>query len=71
MLSSAIRRAGPGVGTLKQRYRPFHGTPSFRILVHGTEVFADHDEPDKLTPTTPRLKTYANLKRYLDEQLPK
>jgi protein-disulfide isomerase len=50
---------------------PVHGTPSFRILVGGTEVFADHDEPDKLTPTTPRLKLYPNLKRYLDEHLAK
>jgi len=50
---------------------PVHGTPSFRILVRGTEVFADHDEPDKLTPTTPRLKSYANLKLYLDDQLAK
>ena len=48
-----------------------HGTPSFRILVKGTEVFADHDEPEKITPTTPRLKLYPNLKRYLDEHLPK
>jgi len=50
---------------------PVYGTPSFRILVRGTEVFADHDEPEKLTPTTPRLKSYENLKRYLDEQLAK
>ena len=50
---------------------PVRGTPSFRIVVRGTEVFADHDEPDKITPTTPRLKVYANLKRYLDEQLAK
>jgi hypothetical protein len=50
---------------------PVHGTPSFRILLHGREVFADHDEPDKITPSTPRLKTYENLKRYLDEQLVK
>jgi protein-disulfide isomerase len=48
---------------------PVHGTPSFRILVGGTEVFADHDEPDKLTPTTPRLKVYENLKRFLNEHL--
>ncbi len=50
---------------------PVHGTPAFRILVHGSEAFADHDEPDKLTPETPRLKAYANLKRYLDERLAK
>lgn len=50
---------------------PVHGTPSFRIIVRGTEVFADHDEPEKLTATTPRLKLYPNLKRYLDERLVK
>lgn len=47
---------------------PVHGLPSFRIVVHGTEVFADHDEPEK---GLPNLKSYPNLKRYLDEQLAK
>jgi len=50
---------------------PVHGTPSFRILVHGTETFADHDEPEKILPTDPRLKEYPILKRYLDEHLAK
>ena len=50
---------------------PVHGTPSFRILVHGIETFADHDEPEKILPTDPRLKSYPILKRYLDEQLAK
>jgi protein-disulfide isomerase len=50
---------------------PVHGTPSFRILVHGAETFADHDEPEKILPTDPRLKEYPILKRYLDEYLAK
>ena len=47
---------------------PVHGIPSFRIVVRGREVFADHDEPDK---GLPNLKSYPSLKRYLDEQLGK
>jgi protein-disulfide isomerase len=47
---------------------PVHGLPSFRIVVRGSEVFADHDEPAK---GLPNLKTYLSLKRYLDEQLGK
>jgi protein-disulfide isomerase len=50
---------------------PVHGTPSFRILLYGTEIFADHDEPEKILPTDPKLKSYAALKRYLDEKLSK
>lgn len=50
---------------------PVHGTPSFRILLHGTEIFADHDEPEKILPTDPKLKNYSALKRYLDEKLSK
>ena len=47
---------------------PVHGLPSFRIVVRGSEVFADHDEPEKALPN---LKTYSSLRRYLDEQLAK
>ena len=50
---------------------PVHGTPSFRILLHGTEIFADHDEPEKILPTDPKLKDYRALKLYLDEKLSK
>ena len=48
---------------------PVHGTPSFRIVVRGSEVFADHDEPGKASHNL--LKSYASLKQYLDEQLAK
>jgi protein-disulfide isomerase len=41
------------------------GTPAFRILVHGTLVYAGHGEQGT---TPPR---YSILKRYLDEQLAK
>ena len=47
---------------------PVHGLPSFRIVVRGSEVFADHDEPQK---GLPNLKSYLSLKRYFDEQLDK
>jgi protein-disulfide isomerase len=47
---------------------PAHGLPSFRIVVRGREVFADHDEPEK---GLPNLKSYPDLKRYLDEELAK
>jgi hypothetical protein len=50
---------------------PVHGTPSFRILLHGTEIFADHDEPEKHLPTDLKLKSYPALKVYLDEKLSK
>jgi hypothetical protein len=50
---------------------PVHGVPSFRILLHGTEIFADHDEPEKILPTDPKLKNYPALKLYLDEKLSK
>ena len=50
---------------------PVHGTPAFRILLHGTEIFADHDEPEKILPTDPKLKSYPALKLYLDEKLSK
>ena len=45
---------------------PVHGLPSFRIVVRGSEVFADHDEPKKALPN---LKNYPTLKPYLDERL--
>lgn len=48
---------------------PVHGTPSFRIVVHGKEVFADHDEPG--TDSYDKLDSYPSLKRFLDEQLGK
>jgi hypothetical protein len=48
---------------------PVHGTPSFRIVVRGREVFADHDEPEKASHNL--LRSYPSLKRYLDEQLEK
>lgn len=47
---------------------PVHGLPSFRIVVRGSETFADHDEPEKALPN---LKIYLSLKRYLDEHLAK
>jgi len=50
---------------------PVHGVPSFRILLHGTEIFADHDEPEKILPTDPKLKNYPALELYLDEKLSK
>ncbi len=48
---------------------PVRGTPSFRIVVRGNEVFADHDEPGK--DSYNKLDGYPSLKRYLDEQLGK
>ncbi|HLH31647.1 MAG TPA: thioredoxin domain-containing protein [Terriglobia bacterium] len=48
---------------------PVHGTPSYRIVVRGKEVFADHDEPQK--PEHNLLRSYPDLKRFLDEQLAK
>jgi protein-disulfide isomerase len=48
---------------------PVHGIPSFRIVVRGNEVFADHDEPG--TDSYNKLDNYPSLKRYLDEQLGK
>lgn len=48
---------------------PVHGTPSYRIVVRGKEVFADHDEPQK--PEHNLLRSYPDLKRFLDEQLSK
>ena len=48
---------------------PVHGLPSFRIVVRGSEVFADHDEPQK--PEHNQLRSYPSMKRYLDEQLDK
>ena len=48
---------------------PIHGTPSYRILVRGSEVFADLDEPEKASHNL--LRSYPSLKRYLDEQLAK
>jgi protein-disulfide isomerase len=48
---------------------PVHGIPSFRIVVRGSEVFADHDEPEK--PSHGLLRDYPSMKRFLDEQLRK
>ena len=48
---------------------PVHGIPSFRIVVHGKEMFADHDEPG--TDSYNKLDSYPSLKRFLDEQLGK
>jgi protein-disulfide isomerase len=48
---------------------PVHGTPSFRIVVRGNEVFADHDEPG--TDSYNKLDSYPSLKSFLDEQLRK
>lgn len=48
---------------------PVRGTPSYRIVVRGSEVFAEHDEPEKATHNL--LRSYPSLKRYLDEQLAK
>jgi protein-disulfide isomerase len=48
---------------------PVHGTPSFRIVVRGKEVFADHDEPG--TDSYNKLDSYPSLKRFLDEKLEK
>jgi protein-disulfide isomerase len=42
-----------------------HGTPSFRILVHGSEVYASHGDPGTSFPS------YVILKRFLDEKLAK
>ena len=41
------------------------GTPAFRILLHGTEVYASHGEPGVGYPS------YGILKRFLDEKLAK